>query len=83
MLSTTLKTIALGLVLAVVAAPVAQSSRSARLSPEQVARLGAKTEAAGFAAISRYLVARSAESLSAGQVARLGAQTEAAERATR
>jgi hypothetical protein len=61
------KWIALGLVVAAVAAPTALAE-----SP-----LAAKTEAAGFTAITQYLVQHASQSDKLADVAQLGAQTEA------
>src|SRR3984893_9395100 len=69
MFSKFVKTIALAVVVAAVAAPFAQ----AVLTASQTSRLGAQTEAAGYLAITKYLVDNS---LSA-DVAALGARTEA------
>jgi hypothetical protein len=64
-----------GVVLAVAAvtASAALGSRSTRLSPADVSRLGARTEAVGFAAITRHLV----DGASAADTAALGARSEA------
>jgi hypothetical protein len=72
MLAKTFNTLALALVAVALAAPTAGASSSKQLTRAQIARLGAQTEAAGFTAITRYLVSRDAASL-----ADLAARTEA------
>jgi hypothetical protein len=67
------KMIAAALAVAAFVVPVAQGAGSAKLSPAQTSRLGAQTEAAGYTALTKYLVARS----SGPDIAQLGAQTEA------
>jgi hypothetical protein len=64
------KWIALGLVVAAVAAVAAPTALAE--SP-----LAAKTEAAGFTAITQYLVQHASQSDKLADVAQLGAQTEA------
>jgi hypothetical protein len=54
----------------VVAAPALGSTK---LSPAEISRLGARTEAAGFTAVTRYLVDRA----SSADAAMLAARTEA------
>jgi hypothetical protein len=60
MLAKTFKPLALALVAVAVAAPTAGASSSKQLTKAQIARLGARTEAAGFIALTRYLVQRAA-----------------------
>jgi hypothetical protein len=72
MLANCSKIIAAALAVAAFVVPVAQGGTSAKLSPAQTSRLGAQTEAAGWAAITKYLVGHGGE---AG--AKLGGQTEA------
>jgi hypothetical protein len=71
MLARSLKTTATAFVITALAASSAVAG-----SPSDSA-LGAKTEAAGYTAITHYLVERDQQALSPAQVARLGAKTEA------
>ena len=73
MLANSAKMIAAALAVAASVAPAAHGASPAKLSPAQTSRLGAQTEAAGYTAITKYLVARS----SSPDVTGLGAQTEA------
>jgi hypothetical protein len=72
MLEKTSKALVLGLLAVAVAVPTAGASSSKQLARAQIARLGAQTEAAGFTALTRYLVSRDAALL-----ADLGGRTEA------
>jgi hypothetical protein len=71
MFGSTLKLLAVAIVAVGVAAPAAHGSTE--LSPAQISRLGARTEAVGFTAISRYLVDRG----SSADTATLAARSEA------
>jgi hypothetical protein len=73
MFGSTLKLLAVAMVAALIAGPAALGSGSTKLSPAQISRLGARTEAAGFISISRYLVERG----SSADTATLAARSEA------
>jgi hypothetical protein len=73
MFTSALRFVGVVFAVAAVTAPVALGSPSTRLSPADVSRLGARTEAVGFTAITRYLV----EGSSAADTAALGARSEA------
>ena len=77
MFGSILRFLAVAVIATAVTASTSLASSSARLSGQQVSRLGSQTEAAGYAAITRYLVQHPNENASRADVAQLGAQTEA------